>query len=490
MPHLYGPFHPRSPRLAPRAQPRLSVAAVPLRGGWAAACGMLPRKGRRQGQTMLQHKLWMAMGAGLAVGGWLLGAGCSNDETVGSGATSSTTTSAGGTAGSGAGTTGGTGGGAGATGGAGGVAPCPRPPAADNRVRKVVVSHPYDANGNEASSYEVLDLSQTGVLSQTGDTFDMGRATDGVMAFTPDGLVGIIAQPENQTPSLGVVTFDAQGAPHVVYDHFVGTSFPFYPDSVVIDPSGQHAYVLDDQWRNNGGGVYSLRIACDGTLTEEGELLEAKMGSRLIFLPGDPTVAVLAANDALSSPQNLDLQLLDWQPTPSWVAGVDVFPDDEAIIGSMALTPDGRYALLGDNSIASSVPNRVGVAAIGAGTLDGVQVLPSIEDPFAIVASPYTNAALVVSGFGNQLIVLSYDPNNAAAPFANVGEVSYQGGSPQLPGNAVMIERGDLRGRVLVTEYNGVRQLTFQQNGTVADHGLSTFGSGNESNVGAIGVQP
>jgi hypothetical protein len=262
---------------------------------------------------------------------------------------------------------------------------------------------------------------------------------------------------------------------------------------VLIDPSGQVAYVLDNQWRNNGGGVYALRIECDGTLTELGKLFEAKMGSHLAFLPGDQHRAIYAANDALSSPQNLDVQLLAWQAwqqAPSWTAGADVFPDDEAIIGSMAVTPDGRFALLGDNSAFGSVPNRLGVASIGSDSLVGVQVLASIDDPYAIVTSPYGNAALVASGFGNALIVLSYDPNDPSTPFAVVGEPSYLGGSPQLPGKAALLDRGDLRGRVLVTEYNGVRQLTFQQNGTVVDHGLSTFGTGTESNVGALGVQP
>jgi hypothetical protein len=106
------------------------------------------------------------------------------------------------------------------------------------------------------------------------------------------------------------------------------------------------------------------------------------------------------------------------------------------------------------------------------------------------VASPFGNAALVVSGFGEELFVLSYDEGNATNPFNVVGTVSYQGNGPGLPGKAVLVDRGDLQGRVLVAEYNGVRQVTFQPDGSVVDHGLSTFGSGTENNVGAIGVQP
>jgi hypothetical protein len=132
----------------------------------------------------------------------------------------------------------------------------------------------------------------------------------------------------------------------------------------------------------------------------------------------------------------------------------------------------------------------VGVVRIESSGLTGVQVLTPLEDPYAIVTSPYDDAALVVSGFGNDLHLLSYDPDDGTTPFVDNGPPTYQGGAPQLPGKAVMIERGDLTGRVLLTEYNGVRQVTFRQGGTIVDHGLTTFGGGTESNVGAIGVQP
>jgi hypothetical protein len=172
------------------------------------------------------------------------------------------------------------------------------------------------------------------------------------------------------------------------------------------------------------------------------------------------------------------------------VDGVDAFPDDDAIVSSAAITPDGRYALIGDNSAFSGVPNRVAVVAVEAAGLTATQVLSPIEDPYALVASPHGDAALVVSGFGEELIVLGYDPNDLSTPFSIDGPPIYQGGPPGLPGKAVLIDRGDLRGRVLLTEYNGVRQVTFQPGGSVLDHGLTTFGAGMENNVGAIGVQP
>src|ERR1700690_1862355 len=69
---------------------------------------------------------------------------------------------------------------------------CGRTAAPVDRVRQVVISHPYDAASNEANAWEVLDLSTTGVLTRPKRTFTMGRATGGVMAFTPDGEIGVV----------------------------------------------------------------------------------------------------------------------------------------------------------------------------------------------------------------------------------------------------------------------------------------------------------
>ncbi|RLB64205.1 MAG: hypothetical protein DRI90_05140 [Deltaproteobacteria bacterium] len=369
-------------------------------------------------------------------------------------------------------------------GGSAGSDPCPRDPAPANRERRVVISHPYDAQGGQDGRFEVLALSEGGQLSATGTTFEMGRAFEGVITFTSDGLVGVAVHDDG---TLGVFGWDEQDQLQVIHDSYEGS---FYADSVVMDPTGSRLFVLDNQWREHGGGVYRLRIECDGTLVEETKLFEAKLPAALLFDPLTPDRAVVAAKDAFSSPLDLDAHLLAWGGNPSWVTGSDAFPDDEASIGAAAITPDGHYALLGDNSAFSGLPNRVAVVQIGADSLTVAQVLSPLEDPYAIVASPFGNAALVVSGFGEELFVLDYDSDNAASPFSIAGTVSYQGGSPGLPGKAVLIERGDLEGRVLVAEYNGVRQVSFQPDGTATDHGLSTFGSGSENNVGAIGVQP
>lgn len=104
--------------------------------------------------------------------------------------------------------------------------------------------------------------------------------------------------------------------------------------------------------------------------------------------------------------------------------------------------------------------------------------------------SPFGNAALLLeSDTADALKVLSYDPNNATTPFTVGAEVAYTGPKTSLPNIVLGIDRGTLKGRVFVSEVEGVRQLEFAPAGTVTDLGRIEF-SGVPGMVGAIGVQP
>lgn len=368
--------------------------------------------------------------------------------------------------------------------GGGGAGGCGRVPGPADGPRKVVVSHPFDADGMPDTRWEVLDLDAAGTLAKTGTTLQMGRADLGAMVFTPDGQVGLVAQNDG---SIGVLRFGAGGAVEVVHAGFKGS---FYAGAVVIDPSGDGALVLDPDWPNNGGGLYRISIGCDGTLADLGMVTPSKLAAGLVRLGQTPDRAVLAATSVLGSAPSDNAFLLDLGGAPALVGGAPAFPDEEAIVSAVARTHDDRFALLGDNSQFASVPNRVSVVAIGAGGLMFTQTLSPVEDPVAIVTSPWDDAALVVSGFGNAILALGYDPASATAPFTVKGPLAYAGAKPQLPGSAVLIERGALRGRVYVAENLGVRQARFAQGGKVTDDGLFVVGTDTAGIVGAIGVQP
>jgi hypothetical protein len=359
---------------------------------------------------------------------------------------------------------------------------CPRTAAPDDRPRHVVVSHPYDAEGGQAGGYEVLELSEAGVLSRPNRTFTMGRAVVGTIAFTPDGEVGLAALDNGK---LAVFRLDAAGIPTVVHAEFAGS---FYASRVVVEGRGDRALILDGNTRENGGGVYLVTIGCDGTITDHGMLAAAKLPGGLAFAGSR---ALVAAADLLDSPTaGDDVHLLDWSDTPGRVTGVDAFGDDMAIIGGSALTHDSGTFLVGDTSQFSGVPNRVAVVEVELGLHPKLVAQPSlaVEDPQAIVASPFGNVAVVASAFGDALFVL--DDAGPSGAWRVRGEVAYTGGSPQLPGDLARIDRGTLRGHVLVSENVSVRQLTFRSDGTVEDLGALAFGSGLQNISGAIGVTP
>jgi len=363
--------------------------------------------------------------------------------------------------------------------------PCPRLPGPADRDRAVVISRPYDASGGQASLFEVLTLSASGSLSASGPTFELGRGTLGEIAFTPDGIVGVAVNDDDGT--IGVFTLDAAGTPTVVQARFDPGA---YASRVIMDASGERVFVLSSQWADVGGGIYSVAIGCDGSPSTEGIVIAAKLPYTLDFLPGAAGRAVVASHDIAGSDPAHDVELLQWAVPPALVGGADAFGDDEAIVSSSAVTPDGLYHLVGDNSMFSGIPNRVAVSRILEGGMEAVQILTPIEDPVAIVISPHGNAGLVASGTGDALVVLGYDSSSVSTPFSNEGELAITSEAVALPGAAVMIERGSLMGRVLVAELSAVRQVQFDADGSVTDLGTTSFGEGLENIVGLIGVQP
>ena len=379
-------------------------------------------------------------------------------------------------------------------GGDGGTA-CPRTPAAADRIRKVVVSHPYDSSAAKTNVWEVLDLSTTGALTRPipNVTFTMGVGMYGEVAFTRDGEVGIAVQDDG---TLGVFRLDANGTPTVVHAKFDGS---FYADHVVMDPDGSGAWVTDGEWRNIGGGIYRIDIACDGTVTDQGRVAEAKLPAGLVLLPDGR--AVVSAYDILGSTAGTglnDVFLLSSLKPPALAASASAFPTsdggaDEQIVSTAAVTSDGKYLLIADDSAYRDYGGtRIAAVEVLASSLRAAQVF-DFDDPVAIVASPFGHPLIGVNGGisgSGGIFIIDYDAQNAT-PFSVRGELPHPGTTgPQLPGAAVMINQGSLKGLVLVAELSGVRKVAFHADYTVTNLGVLDFGSGYTGMVGAVGVQP
>jgi hypothetical protein len=353
---------------------------------------------------------------------------------------------------------------------------CHEEPAAADRVRHVVISHPYDASAGQSDTYEVLELDTNGALSRPGTTFNMTRATIGGPVFTPDGEVGIAVGDEG---ALGIFLIDANGDVVVVEPEW--GSGHFYASSVTMDPSGSKFWVVDSNWRNNGGGLYEVELACDGTPTLVGLLAEGKQPTSLLLDPADPTRGIVPARDFHTVTTGANLFEVDLGG-PTVLSSTPVFPDDDAIVSHAVWS--GDLVFVSDNSFFTDGGDRVGIADVTATGVVAAEIV-EVEDPVWLASSPFDDRVLVVSGYGNGIFVL----DNATGTFV-ASEVSYSGAEPELPGTAAVIDRGSLTGHVLVSEVSGVRQLTIASGGDVTDDGRYSLGSGYVNIVGSLGIQP
>lgn len=351
------------------------------------------------------------------------------------------------------------------------VGGCRATPAAADRERPVIVSLPYTASGDGADTWAVLALSADGVLSDPGTRLTMGRATAGEVVFTPDGSLALAP-----TERGALVVYDTSGDT-VIHSAYEGG---FYAGRVVMDPSGEVAWIIDGNWVNNGGGVYRVAIDCvTGELSGEERVLEAKLPADLLWVGGG---ALLVGREVAGSAAGDDVARLAWEDgapfaDTAFVDGADAFGDDEAQVTDAALV--GDWALLADNSAFSGVPTRVGRVRLG----DALTVEPAveIEDPMSLVPFPDGSArALVASGYGDAYFVLDADAGTTSPVTAS---------RVQLPSALVAITRGGLDGRVFGSEVGGVRQLRMSAAG-VADLGVFSLGEGLDALPGAIGVAP
>ncbi len=366
---------------------------------------------------------------------------------------------------------------------AGGLTACQFTPAPIDGTRHVVASHPFPGDGGSRDNrWEVFSLSPTGTLTATGQFFRMGRSTDGAspIVFTPDGRIGLVAQEDG---TIGVFRFDEQNVT-VVHDRFTGN---FSAGKLILQPSGNRLWVLDFNTLNNGGGVYTVDIACDGTLFNEQYVLPGNNASAAVLLPNAQQLLV-AARSLPSTPMMQDLHVLDVTQSPAVVrSSTTGFPDRDAIAPMLAASRDERLIAMPDNGFL--VGSRVAFFERTGTTLTAKQVIAT-NNPMGVAFSPFADVGLVVNSDGtDHFRKLTWDAT--ASTFTTSAPLPYAFGRPQLPGAPVMITRGQLEGRLLIAELDAVRQLQFERDAGVTDVSKTAAGgTGNLQILGTLGVSP
>ena len=369
--------------------------------------------------------------------------------------------------------------------------PC-RLPRTTDLARTVVISTPYNKDITHVPVYRVLTLETTGELVDTRATFEMGVATDGEIAFTPDGSIGVARQKDG---SVGIFEVEASGAIRVIEASWTGgMGAQLYASSIQMSPEGDAFYLINKGWRNVGGSVWRVPLDCQTGEPGIAQLMfETKLAHAVAMHPENPDLLLLAAHDVLQVMDRHDLYAVDMSATPGTLAGqARVFLDDDASISSLAIMPSGAHALLADTNLFGSptTNNRVGVIEVlSDGSMRALQTLFDIKDPASLRTSPFNNAALVTSAEGNRIVVLDYDPSQTEAPFSTRGTLATST-TARLPIDTAMVSRGALKGSVLVSENTSVRVVKFEPDASVVETSLLQLGEDVQHIVGAIGVQP
>ena len=258
---------------------------------------------------------------------------------------------------------------------------------------------------------------------------------------------------------------------------------------VVMAPGGNRLLLLDGSWPAQGGGLYQVPLACDGTPGPATRILAARNTRAFVLVPGRPHRAVLVAQGLPGAPAADDVSLLSWLHPPLRVTGAEAFGDGDAIVSAAAFTPDGRWLLVADDNGFARAPNRVAVVGLEGDVLTPAEVVTPIRDPVDLAVSPDGSTVLVSSGLAGALVILRRT-GNPAAPFRLAGEVAYRGPRPRLPGAMVEVDRGPLAGLVIARENTALRRLRFVAGGRVVDLGPIPTGTGTDAIVGALGLQP
>jgi hypothetical protein len=255
------------------------------------------------------------------------------------------------------------------------------------------------------------------------------------------------------------------------------------PYSITFAPNSNRAYA--PSFVLGVSGVFAFDVGCDGTITDRGRFLAGE-GSFLTFLPNGKQ-AVLAGRAAGNSPPlEFDTFLIDMQRASLIAQGRIAGGSMSGEFSSLAITPDGRYALMTDR--APHIGQHLGIVEVS--TMHGPRTIP-VPDPTEVLASPFNDAALVVSEGSNEIYDLAYNPSNIDEPFKVRGVVPHTFGRPKDLFSAVQITTGHLKGRVLATDGNTIRQLQFAEDGSLSN--VSRFvmpGTSERDTLWTIGIQP
>lgn len=248
----------------------------------------------------------------------------------------------------------------------------------------VVYSTPYDDDGNQVNWWH---------LQQTDGTvldFEMGRATSGEVHLSSDGSWGAVAQTDG---TIGIFRYIG-GTISVVETGITvdANGEAVYASEIWLDSDNGEMWITDQNWPNNGGGLFRAYLDCDSGAIISAERIFSSKNAYSVRPMGDDWVYL--SREINDEPYQLSI----FDDSGNILAQGRAFDDDESIFS--ALASDGMSILVGDNNEFSGIPTRISHV-----TWDGENLVQTnvfdVEDPMSIVM--IDDWALIASGYGNQL---------------------------------------------------------------------------------------
>lgn len=287
-------------------------------------------------------------------------------------------------------------------------------------------------------------------------------------------------------------------------------------ESVQFSPDGEWLYILDGNTTANGGGVYAAKVGCDGTLGETTKVVGARGATVPFWLHQDPTRALVVGDQFAGAPNATDsLHVLSFAGNQATRLGSADVTGTSTSIRYVAVSADDKVAILtawneflgGPRLIAVRLDGDTPslIREWGTGLLGGAEVA---------LASPFGNAFFVTSSSSDRAYRLSYAADgfdagaDAGGDAGDAGADSVFGplqvlttssvpplvnGNPSLSATGMVIQRGALKGRIVLGEVAALRQFQFNPDGTITDVAILDMPGGEDSiaaSIGSIGVTP
>lgn len=348
--------------------------------------------------------------------------------------------------------------------------------------RVVLTSHPFTSDPQvPGTTIRSLSLAPDATLTDVGQRLDVGTRVARI-AFVPRGDVALVLGEDGTLVSVRV-----SGPQDLAIIDQVTLPPAGYGDLTLL-PDGQTVVVTGTN-STPGGGLSTVRLACDGHLTVDSALFFPLRLANGAALAPDGVTLWVAGGQALFDPQDLrDVRVLALQPGGGFVerGAFDIFTDYLSA-ENVALSPDGTTFMVPNGLDFSNEADELAVLTVSGEALVSVARLTGITNLTQVLFAPDGATLLASRAESNRVAVLT----PGALGWTVVGEIAGIGLATQM----AMVTRGGLSGLTLVpsVDTNGmsnIARLAVDAPGTVRDLGQLDLGMGFEQIPEAIAITP